>query len=175
MRPQLGVENDVADRRGARARGMPLDPLMHRVEARRAQAEAIAEGVHRVWTNARRIVERLTNGKSREHTPAPNGNRSRMAFGRASVADAFSRDLLRLRRLVRASLLEPYARRRRRRIAIDRLKALDDRLLLDVGLRRSDIELAVDGRLPPRSDRMSPRVRHHPPREERRHELPRAA
>ena len=40
-----------------------------------------------------------------------------------------------------------FARRSERRRAVAQLAALDDRLLADVGLRRSDIELAVDGLL----------------------------
>jgi uncharacterized protein YjiS (DUF1127 family) len=40
-----------------------------------------------------------------------------------------------------------FTRRSERRRAVAQLAALDDRLLADVGLRRSDIELAVDGLL----------------------------
>lgn len=49
--------------------------------------------------------------------------------------------------LVRRQLLEPLARRAERKRAIGRLAELDDRLLADIGLRRGDIELAVDGLL----------------------------
>jgi uncharacterized protein YjiS (DUF1127 family) len=49
---------------------------------------------------------------------------------------------------VRGSVFEDYGRLRRRRAAIASLSALDDRLLKDIGLLRSEIELAVDGRLP---------------------------
>ena len=42
---------------------------------------------------------------------------------------------------------EPLARWSERRRAIGRLAELDDRLLADIGLRRGDIELAVDGLL----------------------------
>ena len=49
--------------------------------------------------------------------------------------------------LARRHLLEPLERRGERRRAVAYLAALDDRLLADIGLRRGDIELAVDGRL----------------------------
>ena len=44
-------------------------------------------------------------------------------------------------------LVRPLARRSERRQAIAQLTALDARLLSDIGLRRGDIELAVDGLL----------------------------
>ena len=54
-------------------------------------------------------------------------------------------------------LLERLARRSERRRAIAQLSALDGRLLADIGLRRSDIELAVDGLLAdPRVTRRGP-------------------
>ena len=146
MENQFRVEADVIGRKDVGASGTPLHPWMYTAETRRLQAEAIAEGVHWVWTNARRIIT--------------------AAIGRGGP---------RLAQLVRRSILEPYARRRRRRMAIARLKALDDRLLADIGLRRNEIELAVDGRLPPRGDRLSRRVQRRSPPWERRHELPRAA
>jgi uncharacterized protein YjiS (DUF1127 family) len=49
--------------------------------------------------------------------------------------------------LVRRQLFQPLARRSERRRAIGRLAELDDRLLADIGLRRGDIALAVDGLL----------------------------
>jgi uncharacterized protein YjiS (DUF1127 family) len=49
--------------------------------------------------------------------------------------------------LVRAHLLEPIGRRLQRQQALAALAAMDDRLLADIGLRRGDIVLAVDGRL----------------------------
>jgi uncharacterized protein YjiS (DUF1127 family) len=49
-----------------------------------------------------------------------------------------------------------FARRSERRRAIAQLTALDDRLLADIGLRRSDIELAVDGLLA--DPRVTPRT-----------------
>jgi uncharacterized protein YjiS (DUF1127 family) len=50
-----------------------------------------------------------------------------------------------------------FARRSERRQAIAQLSALDPRLLADIGLRRSDIELAVDGLLAdPRVTRRAP-------------------
>jgi uncharacterized protein YjiS (DUF1127 family) len=58
-----------------------------------------------------------------------------------------------LRRLI----VQPLARRSERRQAIAQLSALDARLLADIGLRRSDIELAVDGLLAdPRVARRTP-------------------
>jgi uncharacterized protein YjiS (DUF1127 family) len=59
--------------------------------------------------------------------------------------------------LVRRQLLEPLTRRSERKRAIGRLAELDDRLLADIGLRRGDIELAVDGLLAdPRVTRRAP-------------------
>jgi uncharacterized protein YjiS (DUF1127 family) len=55
-------------------------------------------------------------------------------LGRASVADALRQNLLRLARVLRRFILEPYARRRRRRVAIAQLRSLDDHLLADIGL-----------------------------------------
>jgi uncharacterized protein YjiS (DUF1127 family) len=50
-----------------------------------------------------------------------------------------------------------FARRSERRQAIAQLSALDPRLLADIGLRRGDIELAVDGLLAdPRLARRTP-------------------
>ena len=115
------------------------------------------------------------NGKSREQTPAANGKQISKSLGRASVADAFRRDLLRLARLVRRFILEPYARRRRRRIAIAQLRSLDDHLLADIGLTRGQIELAVDGMLPRRGKSFSRPVGRGVPAEKARHELPMAA
>jgi uncharacterized protein YjiS (DUF1127 family) len=130
--------------------------------------------VHRVWTHARRALARLTNGKSREQTPAANGKQIAKSLGRASLADAFRGDLVRLARLVRF-ILEPYARRRRRRIAIAQLRLLGDHLLADIGLTRGQIELAVDGMLAPRGRTFSRSVGRGVPAEEARHELPLAA
>jgi uncharacterized protein YjiS (DUF1127 family) len=54
-------------------------------------------------------------------------------------------------------LWQPLARWSDRRRAIGRLTELDDRLLADIGLRRGDIALAVDGLLAdPRVARQSP-------------------
>jgi uncharacterized protein YjiS (DUF1127 family) len=59
--------------------------------------------------------------------------------------------------LVRAHLLEPIGRRWQRQQALAALAAMDDRLLADIGLRRGDIVLAVDGRLAdPRVTRRQP-------------------
>jgi uncharacterized protein YjiS (DUF1127 family) len=59
--------------------------------------------------------------------------------------------------LMRRHVLQPLARRSERRNALAELAALDDRLLADIGLRRSDLQLAVDGRLAdPRLTRRAP-------------------
>jgi uncharacterized protein YjiS (DUF1127 family) len=59
--------------------------------------------------------------------------------------------------LVERYLLEPIARRSERDRASAELAAMDDRLLADIGLRRSDIPLAVDGCLArPRGMRRPP-------------------
>ena len=71
MPAQFGMQNDLIRRNHARGHGLH-NHLVRTAEARQRRAEAIVEGVHRAWTNARRIVDRLMNGKSREHTPAAN-------------------------------------------------------------------------------------------------------
>ena len=174
MPAQLRMQNDVIRRNHTIGHGLH-DHLIRTAEARQRQAEAIAKGVHSIWTNARRALERLMNGKSREQTPAANGKQISKTLGRASVADAFRRDLLGLARLVRRAILEPYARRRRRRIAIAGLRALDDRLLADIGVKRREIELAVDGKLADRGDTFWRPAGRSLPAEEPRHELPLAA
>jgi uncharacterized protein YjiS (DUF1127 family) len=57
------------------------------------------------------------------------------------------RALSELRAWTRRHITQPLARRSERQQAIAQLSALDARLLADIGLRRSDIELAVDGML----------------------------
>lgn len=81
------------------------------------------------------------------------------------VADALRRIMRRGAKLLRKGVLERYLRRRRRRIAIAQLQALDDRLLADIGLRRNDIERTVDGLLTRRSGSAvpTPRRRRSPP------------
>lgn len=71
------------------------------------------------------------------------------------VATAVRQAMMRLALLIRRSILEPYARRRRRKIAIAQLQALDDRLLADIGVRRNDIERTVDRLLARRDERMA--------------------
>src|SRR5690606_37644142 len=95
--------------------------------------------------------------------------------GRASVAEAVRRDRERLARLIRRHVLEPYARWRRRRIAIDHLRAMDDRLLADIGVPRGQIELAVDGKLPTRGEILARPHEQRSPREEVQDQLPLAA
>ncbi len=75
--------------------------------------------------------------------------------GFPSVVTAVGQAMMRLALLIRRSILEPYARRRRRKIAIAQLQALDDRLLADIGVRRNDIERTVDRILTRRDESMS--------------------
>ncbi len=131
----------------ARGRGLH-DHLIYTAEARRLQAEAIANGVHWAWTNARRLAARLMKREPRTAAPAANRNRAPITLGRASVGAAFRPDLLRMQRLLRRSVLEPYARWRQRRIAVAQLDALDDHLLADIGLTRSQITAAVGDMIP---------------------------
>jgi uncharacterized protein YjiS (DUF1127 family) len=88
---------------------------------------------------------------------------ARRAQARA-LAEALSAGWRGLRRglsglaaLTRRHIVQPLARRSERRRAIAQLTGLDGRLLADIGLRRSDIELAVDGLLAdPRVTRRTP-------------------
>lgn len=175
MAAQLGTQNNDMIRRNHARRAGAHDYWIRTAEVRQLQAEAIAKGVRWVWTKARRALERLMNGKSREQTPATNGEQIFKTLGRASVADAFRRDLLRLVRLVRRYILEPYALRRRRSSAIAQLRSLDDHLLADIGLTRGQIEQAVDGMLPRRGESFSQPVERSVPAEEAHDELPQAA
>lgn len=59
----------------------------------------------------------------------------------------FRRMLVGLAGWTERHLVQPLVKRSERRQAIAQLSALDTRLLSDIGLRRSDIELAVDGLL----------------------------
>lgn len=132
-----------------RARGHGLhDHLIYTAEARRLHAEVIANGVHWLWTKVRRLVARLMKREPRTAAPAANRNRAPITLGRASIGAAFRPDLLRLQRLLRRSVLEPYARWRQRRIAVAQLEALDDHLLADIGLTRGQITAAVDDMIP---------------------------
>ncbi len=126
---EKGIGGGRAGRSGVR------DPLVRELEARRRQAEAIVDGVHWAWTGASRIVRRMAAGGSGERRAAANDNR---ASGAAPGL---------LRRAGQA-VLSFLASWQRRRAAIDELRALDDRVLTDIGLRRDQIELAVDGLLP---------------------------
>ena len=146
MSAQLEMQNDVIRRNHAmRARpARSFDP--HRGGApaagggdREGRALGLDEGPASLGASDEREVARADARGQRQA--------DLRALGRASVADAFRRDLLRLARLVRRFILEPHARRRRRRIAIAQLRSLDDHLLADIGLTRGQIELAVDGML----------------------------
>ena len=72
MRAELRMPNGVT-RRGHAGERWLHDRWIRTAEMRRARAEAIAEGVHWVWTKARRAVERLMNGRSPADRPARNG------------------------------------------------------------------------------------------------------
>lgn len=116
------------------------DHLVYGARARRLQGEAIATGVRWLWRRAREAFAGAGSGVPRERVPV-------VTVGRASVADAFRRDCRFMARLFRRFVLQPYLQRRRRRIAIARLAALDDRVLADIGLSRYEIEEAVDDML----------------------------
>jgi uncharacterized protein YjiS (DUF1127 family) len=51
-------------------------------------------------------------------------------------------------RVLNVNLFEPWLRARRRKRDLCRLRSLDDRLLADVGLRRSDVEAVLYGQMP---------------------------
>jgi uncharacterized protein YjiS (DUF1127 family) len=87
--------------------------------------------------------------------------RRRQARAMAEALDAGRRGLQRglggLAAVVQGWLLEPLVKRSERNRALRQLAGLDDRLLADIGLRRGDIELAVDGQLAdPRMRRRAP-------------------
>jgi uncharacterized protein YjiS (DUF1127 family) len=90
--------------------------------------------------------------------------------GLLAFAPAVGRAMMRLALLIRRSVLEPYARRRRRRIAIAQLEALDSRLLADIGVRRNDIERIVDRLLARRDNAVSASAALSSPTEERPHD-----
>jgi len=104
--------------------------------------------------------------------PATAGSSGKRPF---PAANAVGRATARLSRLIRGSVLEPYTRMRRRKAAIAQLRALDDRLLADIGVARGDIVPMVDGMLARRDDAAPRPVKRPGPAEERRHELPLAA
>jgi len=174
MPAQFGMQNDVSRRNHVSERGVH-DHLIRTTEVRRRHVEAIAQRVHRVWTKTRRALERLMNGRPREQTPATDGKQISKPLGRASVAEALRRDLVHVTRLVGRFILEPYARGRRRRIAIAQLRTLDDHLLADIGLTRGQIEQAVDGMLSRRGEPFLRPVERGVPAEEARDELRMAA
>ena len=107
--------------------------------------------------------ERLTPGRASGKDWARIDATALMAEGRRLQARAAAEALATGWRGVRwgvnslgnavRALRERLARRFARHRAVHLLSALDDRLLADIGLRRGDIELAVDGRL------ADPRVR----------------
>jgi uncharacterized protein YjiS (DUF1127 family) len=90
--------------------------------------------------------------------------------GLLAFATAVGRAMMRLALLIRRSVLEPYARRRRRRIAIAQREALDSRLLADIGVRRNDIERIVDRLLARRDNAMSASAALSSPTEDRPHD-----
>lgn len=112
---------------------------------------------------------RLRNSISTARTVSSSVN------GSLPIANAIRRAMVCLAMLIRAAVLEPYAQRRRRRIAIAQLKALDDRLLADIGLSRNDIERVVDGMLACRGDTSPRPATRSLPAEDHQHDLPLAA
>lgn len=133
----------------------PLDPWMRIAQARQLQVEGIAADGRRIWTSAQRITAGSLCWRSHASTPATNGDQQPAAFVASryslglALAESISRGVQGLVQLVRDAVLAPYARRGRRSGDMERLAAMDDRLLADVGLRRSEIEWVVD---PPRGD-----------------------
>lgn len=174
MSVQFGMRNDVISGGHASRRGLH-DHAIRRAEARRLQAEAIAHGVHRVWSRLKGAARRLLDAASKEGNARDQDDGAARLPGRASVAEAVRRDRERLARLVRRHVLEPYARWRRRRIAIDHLRAMDDRLLADIGVPRGQIELAVDGKLPTRGEILPRPDERRAPRKDLEDQLPLAA
>ena len=113
------------------------------------QSERLARGpANEQWARIDPIIY-LAEGRRRQARA--------MAEALGAGSRALRRGLTRVAARVRRQLLEPLARRSERRRAIGRLAELDDRLLADIGLRRGDIELAVDGLL------ADPRVRRRMP------------
>lgn len=133
------IESSHAERRGGH------DHFVRDLEARRRQAEAIVDSVHWAWTSLRRAMQRLTRRKLPERALAANDNQIPGGVGTYWLG-------LRPAQRIGRSILDSYANWRRRRIAIDQLHMLDDRVLADIGLRRDQIELAVDGLLRRRSE-----------------------
>ena len=115
------------------------------------------------------------NGRRHLHTVSAAKTESSCLRGFLLFMTVVGRAMMRLALLIRRSILEPYAFRRRRRIAIAQLKALDDRLLADIGVQRNDIERTVDAMLARRDDSVSPPVALALSAEDRRHDLPHAA
>jgi uncharacterized protein YjiS (DUF1127 family) len=115
------------------------------------------------------------NGRRHLHTVSTAKMVSSYLRGFLLFVTAVGRAMMRLALLIRRSILDPYARRRRRRIALAQLKALDDRLLADIGLSRNNIERVVDDMLARRDDTSSHSATRSLPTEDRRHDLPLAA
>ncbi len=156
------IESGHAGRRGGH------DHFVRDLEARRRQAEAIVDSVHWAWTSLRRAMQRLAGRKLPERGLVANDNRVPGGVG------AFWLGLRPAQRIGR-SILDSYADWRRRRIAIDQLRTLDDYVLADIGLRRDQIELAVDGLLRRRGETWERPAERDQSTNERREELALAA
>ena len=115
---------------------------------RQVQPERLARGsVDETWARIDPIVH-ITEARRRQARA--------MAEAMRAGSRALRRGLSGLAALLR-QLPERLARRSERRRAIGQLAELDDRLLADIGLRRGDIALAVDGLLAdPRMRRPAP-------------------
>ncbi len=55
---------------------------------------------------------------------------------------------MKLFRVLNAKVIEPWRQARRRRRDLCKLRSLDDRLLADIGVRRSDVEAVLYGQMP---------------------------
>lgn len=154
------IESSHAERRGGH------DHFVRDLEARQRQAEAIVDSVHWAWTSLRRAMRRLAGRKLPERALVANDNRAPGGVGASWLRPA--------QRIAR-SILDSYAGWRRRTIAIDQLRMLDDSVLADIGLRRDQIELAVDGLLRRRSESWELPAERDQSTNERQEELARAA
>ena len=133
--------------------GLVRDPVQDHYQrtrdARRMQAEVIVMAKRWISARLRRLFKRIMG-----HTPrsAMSVNGKQIALLHSGLADESRFGDRRLTGAIRRFIVEPQARRRRRRDTIERLRSLDDRLLADIGLTRWQIELAVDGKLSRRAE-----------------------
>lgn len=129
---------DDTKKRNTLVGGHLHDHYVRRQEARQLQAEAIAMGLRWLSGHLRNLVTRTMGRERRGAVPMD-------ATRHVGAAGASRDERLGVRGFIRCFVLEPQARRRRRRDTIAQLRSLDDRLLADIGVARGQIELAVDG------------------------------